>query len=271
MVFDPDLNRHVNKYYGKYSGTVTDNSDPDNMGRIQVTVPAVLGEEHEVTARPCLPYGHFFVPPVGAQVWVEFEAGDPEHPLWVGTWYPAGTTPPEAAIDPPENRVIQTASGHTIEILDKDGDEKIVIRHKSDAFLAIDKDGSVVLSNKNGSNLYLNADAGEATLLEEHGNLVSMTSDGVLIANKDGKTVQLSGDTASVVAEKIVLHGATVALGGGSAADMQPAVLGNDLMQIFNAHTHPTAVGPTGPPIPAPLPISPVPGGALSSSVLVKK
>src|SRR5262245_27429655 len=103
-----DLRRHAGKFYGKYSGTVTDNADKNFFGRIKVTVPTVFGDGVEVSARPCFAYGHFFVPPVGAQVWVEFEAGDTNYPLWVGTWYPDGKAPTEAAISPPDNRVIQT-------------------------------------------------------------------------------------------------------------------------------------------------------------------
>ncbi|MBI4671168.1 MAG: phage tail protein, partial [Chloroflexi bacterium] len=153
----PDLQRHVDKYYGKYSGTVTDNQDAQQVGCIKVTVPSVFGKDMEVTARPCLPYGHFFVPHVGAKVWVEFEAGDTHFPIWVGVWYPNGKPPPEAVITPPDNRVIQTPSGHTIEIMDKQGEEKIVIKHKSNAFVSIDKNGSVMLGNKNGSTVVLNA------------------------------------------------------------------------------------------------------------------
>src|SRR6266850_6876277 len=125
-----DLQRHAGKYYGKYSGEVTDVADTEFFGRIKVKVPAVFGADVEVRARPCFPYGHFFVPPTGTKVWVEFECGDTHYPLWVGTWYPQGKSPADAAISPPENRVIQTASGHTVQIFDKDGEEKIVIKHK---------------------------------------------------------------------------------------------------------------------------------------------
>jgi hypothetical protein len=94
----------------------------------------------------------------------------------------------------------------------------------------------------------------------------------VLVTNKEGSFVQLAGANASIVAREITLHGATVALGGGTPAEMQPAVLGTDLVTIFSAHTHPTAVGPTGPPIPTPPLFGPGPVGiGLSSTVLVKK
>src|SRR6516164_3467460 len=121
-----DVRHHAGKYYGKYRGAVVQNdADPDHMGSIVVTVPSIFGPDAKVTARPCLPYGHFFIPPVGTQVWIEFEGGHTDYPIWVGTWYPRGATAAPAAISPPDNRVIQTASGHTIEIMDKAGEEKI--------------------------------------------------------------------------------------------------------------------------------------------------
>jgi len=264
----PDLQRHVGKYYGKYSGEVTDNEDPDNQGRITVKVPPVFGEELEVRARPCLPFGHFFVPAVAARVWVEFEAGDPNYPIWVGTWYPAGAAPPEAAISPPDNRVIQTPSGHTIEILDKAGDEKIVVKHKSNAFVAIDKNGSVVVANKNGSHLSLNAQDENAVLMDQNQNVITLTSDGVVIANKDGATLEMKGDMVRVLATNVVLQGTTVALGSQA---MEPTILGTQFSSNWNAfifHTHPTAVGPTGTPLPPGLPL--LPGNGLTSAVVVK-
>jgi hypothetical protein len=164
-VFD-DLRRHLGKYYGKYSGEVTKN-DPegtDNMGLIVVKVPSVFGVDAEVTARPCLPYGHFFIPAEGTKVWIEFEGGDTDYPIWVGSWYPQGKTPSPAAISPPDNRVIQTASGHTIELMDKSGSEKIVLHHKGGSELAIDSDGTITITSKKDIALVANDGNGDVTI-----------------------------------------------------------------------------------------------------------
>jgi uncharacterized protein involved in type VI secretion and phage assembly len=112
-----------------------------------------------VIARPCFPYGHFFVPPPGTKVWVEFEAGDPSYPLWVGTWYASGEVPPEADVDPPDARVIQTASGHTIQLDDTSGSEKVLVRHENGAFISMDSDGGITVV---GGDL---SKAGEAVVL----------------------------------------------------------------------------------------------------------
>ncbi|WP_353814950.1 phage baseplate assembly protein V [Agromyces sp. SYSU T00266] len=82
-------------YWGKYRGTCVGVLDPQQMGRIQVSVPAVLGEVEMPWAMPCLPTagagGIAWIPSVGARVWVEFEGGDPTRPIWVGGWFePSG-------------------------------------------------------------------------------------------------------------------------------------------------------------------------------------
>ncbi len=78
------------KYYGKYRGTVLNNVDPELRGRLMLTVPDVLGAIPSSWAEPCVPLagptgppmGVYFVPPIGAGVWVEFEAGNPDYPIW---------------------------------------------------------------------------------------------------------------------------------------------------------------------------------------------
>lgn len=262
-----DLQRHIGKYYGKYSGEVIEIDDQDNMGRIKVKVPSVFGEDMVVQARPCLPFGHFYVPAERTRVWVEFEGGDPQYPIWVGTWYLAGETPAEAQIDPPENRVIQTPSGHTIEILDKDGEEKITIKHKSNAFINIDSNGSVLISNSNGSHIYLNADKEEATFMGEQGHLLTMTENSIAMVNSDGAAFDLQGSTARITADNILLEGKSVSLGSGADEHVLKAEQFNMLWTQFLVHTHASAMGPTGPPVP-PSPL--VEATHFSAAVVVK-
>lgn len=268
MLLNEDLRRHAGKFYGKYAAEVSANEDPQHQGRIHVRVPSVFQDNTPVRARPCFTSGHFFVPPVGAKVWVEFEAGDTRYPLWVGTFYPVDTAPEPALQSPPDTRVIHTPSGHTIEFWDQDGEEKVVIRHKDDAFIALDRDGGVLVSNKNGSHLFLDAKDGKATFMEEHGNLLTFSNDGAVLVGKDGAMVELKGDTARLMAAKILLQGTTVALGEGAA---QPTILGTTFSSMwtsFITHTHATAVGLSGPPVPPVLTLEAM--MALTSAVVVK-
>ncbi len=276
----PDLERHIGKYYGKYAGIVMDNSDPEKRGQIHVKVPGIFGPDDVVAARACFPYGHFHVPHAGAQVWIEFEGGNPRYPLYSGAWYSPDRVPKEAQIDPPTNRVIQMPSGHTIELQDKDGEAKVVVRHKDNSFVTLDKDGSVLISNKNGSHLYLNAKDSEATLVEEHGNLVRMTSDGVTIVNKSGAVIEMKGDKVKIIAKDALtvsakdvnIESSTVNLGQGAGLGGDRALLAETFLKVYVTHTHGTAVGPSSPPLPPMLPPVPLtPHPMLAPGVKVSK
>lgn len=100
-------------YFGKYRGTVANNIDPMQQGRIQVSVPSVLGSGQLSWAMPCVPYagsgvGLFLIPPVDANIWVEFEAGDPDYPIWSGCFWGIGEVPALPAIA--EMKVLKTDS-----------------------------------------------------------------------------------------------------------------------------------------------------------------
>ena len=94
------------KFYGKYRGTVFNNVDPLQLGRIQVMVPDVFGLTPSSWAMPCVPIagkqeGTFFVPQIGAGVWVEFEQGEPDYPIWVGGFWGLAAEVPSLALAPP--------------------------------------------------------------------------------------------------------------------------------------------------------------------------
>lgn len=85
-------------FFGKYRGKVEDNLDPLLLGRLQVSVPAVLPSGVFCWAMPCVPYagegvGFFAIPPLKANVWVEFEGGNPDLPIWSGCFWGEGETP----------------------------------------------------------------------------------------------------------------------------------------------------------------------------------
>ena len=103
----------MRQFFGKYRGKVENNVDPQQQGRLQVSVPAVLGEGSLSWAMPCVPYagpgvGFFAIPPVGANVWVEFEAGDSDYPIWSGGFWGLGEAPVLPALD--FTKVLQTDS-----------------------------------------------------------------------------------------------------------------------------------------------------------------
>src|ERR1700730_12481152 len=105
------------RYYGKYRGIVTDNSDPDDLGRIKAKVPRLLNDEETGWALPAFCYGglseqgFFAVPDINAGVWIEFEGGDLSYPIWTGTWYSSNSIPESAQ---PGQKVLKTQSGHKL-------------------------------------------------------------------------------------------------------------------------------------------------------------
>jgi hypothetical protein len=76
---------------GLYRGICTVNDDPENLLRVKLLVPQVLGNAETNWAWPVVPTVVGAVPPgVGDPVWVAFEAGDINQPVWLGTWLTVG-------------------------------------------------------------------------------------------------------------------------------------------------------------------------------------
>ncbi len=116
-----------NEFYGKYRGVVTDNQDPLMMGRIKARVPDVMGDLESGWAMPCAPFGgsqtgFFAIPTVGAGVWIEFEHGDPDYPIWSGCWWGSSNEMPPVLLAPPYKKVmINTEGGNSITLDDTPG------------------------------------------------------------------------------------------------------------------------------------------------------
>lgn len=285
------VERLESQYYGKYRGVVIANDDPEQLGRLRVWVPSLFPREGDATpddpedpcvtdwAWPCLPFGGvnsglFFVPEVGSKVWVEFEEGNLDAPLWVGAfWSKPGASneiPAEAQNmeeHKPQRRVLKMPSGHVLEFCDIEGQESVTLRHKDGAMLHMDEHGSVTLNNKQGTFVYLNAQDAEFSFADEGGNNVRLGDSGLTLTNKDGSVVDMAGSAVQVIAKNVMLRSDTVQLGEGA---MEPAILGRTFAAIFDAHTHPTAMGPSGPPLPVPMPLSAPTHPAISKSVMVK-
>ena len=120
------------KYWGKYRGTVINNIDPELRGRLQVMVPDVTAVLPSTWAEACAPLagptgppmGVYLVPPIGAGVWVEFEHGDPNRPIWVGCRWGSQTDVPtiaHAGLPVSPSIVLQTAGQNLVVISDVPG------------------------------------------------------------------------------------------------------------------------------------------------------
>jgi hypothetical protein len=111
--FDFNGKKHVNRkeYYGKYRAKVTKVDDPLQQGRIKFSCPRVLGDYESPWALPCLPHGYYTLPPVGSLVWVEFEEGNSDLPIWTGAWYPQQSYPLNGK-DKKDSIIIESTKGN---------------------------------------------------------------------------------------------------------------------------------------------------------------
>jgi uncharacterized protein involved in type VI secretion and phage assembly len=152
---------------GVVVGVVTNNQDPEKMGRVKVKFPWLSDADESNWARVATPMagkerGFYFLPEVDDEVLVAFEHGDARFPYVVGALWNGTDTPPADNADGKNNvRVIKSRSGHVIRLTDEDGKEKIEIIDKSEKnsividtsekTLTITTDKDIVLSAAQGS------------------------------------------------------------------------------------------------------------------------
>jgi uncharacterized protein involved in type VI secretion and phage assembly len=151
------------KFFGKYRGTVVNNIDPAQSGRIQVQVPDVGNMQASTWAEPSAASagtqsGFYQIPPVGSSVWVEFEQGDPDYPVWSGCfWGSSGSVPPLALAGPPglQQIVLQSVGGNILLLSDTPGPSGgILLQSISGASIAIN-DSGITISNGMGATITL--------------------------------------------------------------------------------------------------------------------
>jgi len=160
---------------GKYRGTVINNIDPEKRGRIQATVPDALSFIPSTWAEASLPVagatglamGTYFVPPIGAAVWIEFEHGDVNKPIWTGCRIESTADVPISA-----QRIIPPISGLALETMLKNS---IVVSDLPPTPVT----GGIVLKSTTGAMIVVN-------------------DTGIYISNGKGATIMLVGPTVTI-------------------------------------------------------------------------
>lgn len=148
-------------FLGKYRGVVTDTDDPLKLGRIRARVPDVTGDQETGWALPCVPLagdgmGFFGLPKKSAGVWIEFEHGNPDYPIWCGSfWGSSSEVPPEASQDPQKRVVLKTAGGHSIVFDDSSGNGGITLAASGGQKVVIGANG-IEISDGNGGTIKIN-------------------------------------------------------------------------------------------------------------------
>ena len=159
-MMDGDGQDDDRKYFGKYRGIVMNNIDPEQRGRIQVVAADVPTLLPPTWAMPCLPVGGilsgvFTVPPIGAGVWLEFEQGDTDYPIWVGCyWGSAAEVPTLAKLTPPGvfGITMQTTLQNGIILNDVPGPAGgIVLKSATNASIIVNDTGIYIQNGKGAS------------------------------------------------------------------------------------------------------------------------
>jgi uncharacterized protein involved in type VI secretion and phage assembly len=154
-------------YYAKYRGKVTNNEDPDREGRICVRVAAVLGGKEIFWALPSVPYaakdvGFFFLPPVDSNVWIEFEGGNLQHPIWTGCFWNKGEIPVLDNVsykEVPSIKVIKTEKAMIkLNDLSEEGDGGVTIETNSGLKIVMN-DSSIEISSSSTRSVKLTPDS----------------------------------------------------------------------------------------------------------------
>jgi uncharacterized protein involved in type VI secretion and phage assembly len=146
-------------FYGKYRGIVTSNDDPLKIGRIKAHVPDVLGDDESGWALPCAPFGgdnmgFFALPGTNARVWIEFEQGDPDYPIWTGCWWGSQDEMPDVLSSDANKKVlIQTVNGLSI-LLDDSSSGEITIQTSGDQKIVLNST-SIKIDNGSGATIEL--------------------------------------------------------------------------------------------------------------------
>lgn len=267
---------YFHMYYGLYRGTVTDNADPEDRGRVKLVAPgAALAQAPNIWVAPASFLGSgrnrgwFWPPEVGDAVWVAFSQGQTRYPLcYLPGFYGQASNEPEVPTElradsnhVPRKRGVVTRRGHRFifnETPNEDAIELVWHKPASDsdrtatpsrdggdtASLKFDAQGGISLIDKNNNKITLDAANQKVEIEDQNGNKITMSSSGVVM--------DCGTRNFEVKATSIKLSGQTVDIGEGA---VHPAALGDAWLQWALSHTHGTGVGPSTPPVPPPTPV----------------
>ena len=173
---------------GVYVGIVTDNKDPDNLGRLKVKIPVLDNENALDWARLAVPMagkdrGMLFIPEVGDEVLVAFQMGDIRQPVIIGSLWNDKQKPPQGKDDKNNIRKIRSRSGHEILFDDSEGKERLAIQTKKGHKIEIaDQKDSILVTEKNGQTSVTITGGSSGTIeIKSGSNKITLNNKGDLV------------------------------------------------------------------------------------------
>ena len=158
-----ETKKPMTKYHGKHRGTVVNNIDPYQIGRIQVAVPDVSLAPLATWAMPCFPMagkqmGAQMIPQPGSGVWVEFEQGDINFPIWTGCFYGVVAEVPAlalAGVPASPNICFQTSLQNALIISDLPGPTGGIMLKSTTGATIIVNDTGIIIQNGKGASIVM--------------------------------------------------------------------------------------------------------------------
>jgi uncharacterized protein involved in type VI secretion and phage assembly len=208
-LLQPPAGPAASRTWGVVTGVVTNNQDPEKLGRVKVRFPWLADEQESPWARVAAPMagqerGLWLLPEVDDEVLVAFEHGDPRFPCVLGALWSRNAPPPETNEDGKNaRRQLRSRSGHLVRLDDAEGEEKIEI---------VDGSGksSIVIATKDNS-ITLTCE-GDLTLESTGGKLV-LKAKGMEIASQDAVRLEAQGDVELAASGgNVTVKGSTVNL-----------------------------------------------------------
>lgn len=196
------------RFYGVVVGVVTNNQDPENMHRVKVRFPWLGDDVESNWARVTAPMaggdrGAYFLPEVDDEVLVAFEHGRVDHPFVLGSLWNGQDAAPESNADGQNNhRTIRSRSGHVLRFNDQSGSETIEV---------IDKSGNnkiVIDSANNTITIEANSDI---TIRSSTGKL-TLQANGIEMKSQAGITAQAAQSIDIKASAQVTVKGATIQL-----------------------------------------------------------
>lgn len=247
-ITDFGLEKVFHRYYSLYRGQVTDNTDPDHRGRITIKVPSLFGDKELATLAEPRDFrgagpnkGDFYPPDIDDWVFVEFEMGDPNYPIYSGGWHADGELSEDEfphVDDAPTTKGTMNAYGHVFKFSEEEGKQKIYLStpaghyfilddtsgeealyliHTSGAQFQVDAAGSVKLVCTDGSFVSLDAEQGSVMVTSKDGSSVVLQQDVTLMPSTGNSLLNLADGSATLTSDgDLILGGNTATINAGS-------------------------------------------------------
>ena len=172
------------RWYGAFPALVTDNVDPEGLGRVKISLPwspDTAGASYDTWARLATfmagnNRGSWFIPDVDDEVLIVFEGGDPRRPYVIGSLWNGKDAPPESMDGAGKNfkKVLRSRNGVKLTMDDNDGREQFI------------------LETPGGQSLTLKDGPGAVEIVDSNGNSIKLETSGITITASAKVTVNAS-------------------------------------------------------------------------------